>query len=76
MLYKTLQGLAQDIVELMMQPDYLALLRLVIAESTRFPHLGELFGKPYPPAPKRIAAIMDLFVRLELNLWKQQPKRT
>ncbi len=100
-----------------MQPDYLSLLRVVIAESTRFPHLGELFrktvpeqaiaaisevlkrlrekglvakiddeaaarmllgslltyaildgvlssdGNPHPPAPKRIAAITDLFVR-------------
>jgi len=116
-LHKILQRLAQEIVELMMQPDYLALLRIVIAESTRFPHLGEVFkktvpeqtiaavsellarlrekglvakiddeaaarmllgslltyavldgvlssdGEPHPPAPKRIAAITDLFVR-------------
>jgi TetR/AcrR family transcriptional repressor of mexJK operon len=116
-LHNTLQRLAQDIVEVMMQPDYLALLRIVIGESTRFPHLGELFrktvpeqaiaavsallarlrkkglaakiddeaaarmflgslltyavldgvlsvdGKPHPPAPKRLAAMTDLFVR-------------
>ncbi len=116
-LQKILQMLAQEIIGLMMQPDYLALLRVVIAESVRFPHLGEVFrktvpeqaivrfaqflkhlrekglatkfddeaaarmllgslltytlmdgvlssdGKPHPPAPKRIAAIADLFVR-------------
>ena len=116
-LQKVLRLLAGEIIELMMQPDYLALLRIVIAESTRFPHLGELFrktvpeqaiaaivellkrlrkkglaakideeaaarmllgslltyavmdgilsadGEPHPPAPKRVAAITDLFVR-------------
>lgn len=116
-LHRTLQRLAQSAVELMMQPDYLALLRIIIAESTRFPHLGEVFrktvpeqtlaavsellarlrkkglvakiddeaaarmllgslltyaildgvlssdGVPHPPAPKRVAAITDLFVR-------------
>ncbi len=116
-LQKFLRQLAKEIIELMMQPDYLALLRIVIAESTRFPHLGELFrqtvpeqaiasivvllkrlrrkglvamiddeaaarmllgslltyavmdgilsseGEPRPPAPKRIRAIADLFVR-------------
>ncbi len=116
-LQKVLRLLAGEIIELMMQPDYLALLRIVIAESTRFPHLGELFrktvpeqaisaivellkrlrkkglaakiddeaaarmllgslltyavmdgilssdGEPHPPAPKRVAAITDLFIR-------------
>ncbi len=116
-LRKLVRTLAREISLVMMRPDYLALLRVVIAESTRFPHLGELFkktvpeqaiaavsqllkrlrkkglvakiedeaaarmllgslltyaildgvlssdGKPRPPAPKRIAAIADLFVR-------------
>jgi AcrR family transcriptional regulator len=61
-LHKTLQGLAQDIVVLMMQPDYLALLRIVIAESTRFPHLGELFRKTVPE--QTIAAVSELLARL------------
>lgn len=116
-LEKVVRALVAEIIETMMQPDYLALLRIVVAESTRFPHLGELFrrtvpeqgiasivellkrlkkkelaadidaeaaarmllgslltyavmdgilssgSKPRPPAPKRIAAIADLFVR-------------
>jgi len=116
-LRRVLRMLAQEIIGMMMQPDYLSLLRVVIAESTRFPHVGEVFrktvpeqaiaaisevlkrlrekglvakiddeaaarmllgslltyaildgvlssdGNPHPPAPKRIAAITDLFVR-------------
>jgi TetR/AcrR family transcriptional regulator, mexJK operon transcriptional repressor len=116
-LQRLVRTLAREISLVMMQPDYLGLLRVVIAESPRFPHLGELFkktvpeqaigavsdllkrlrkkglvtkiddeaaarmllgslltyaildgvlssdGKPRPPAPKRIAAIADLFVR-------------
>ncbi len=61
-LHKTLQRLAQEIVELMMQPDYLALLRIVIAESTRFPHLGEVFRKTVPE--QTIAAVSELLARL------------
>ena len=31
------------LLETMMQPDYLAMLRLIVAESPRFPELGDLF---------------------------------
>lgn len=61
-LQKVLRQLAGEIIELMMQPDYLALLRIVIAESTRFPHLGELFRQTVPE--QGIAAIVELLKRL------------
>jgi TetR/AcrR family transcriptional regulator of autoinduction and epiphytic fitness len=40
--------LTQQIVSLMMQPDYLALLRVIIAEMPRFPQLGRLFYEAVP----------------------------
>ena len=62
-LQKILRRLAAEIIELMMQPDYLALLRIVIAESTRFPHLGELFRQTVPE--QAIRSIVELLKRLE-----------
>lgn len=59
---KVVRRLAAEIVETMMQPDYLALLRIVVAESARFPHLGELFRKTVPE--QGIAAIVALLGRL------------
>lgn len=61
-LQKVLRKLAAEISLLMMQPDYLALLRIVIAESTRFPHLGELFRQTIPE--QAISAIIELLKRL------------
>ena len=61
-LQKVLRRLAKEIAETMMQPDYLALLRIVVAESTRFPALGELFRKTVPE--QGIAAIVELLKRL------------
>jgi TetR/AcrR family transcriptional repressor of mexJK operon len=61
-LQKALQTLAQEIIHVMMQPDYLALLRIVIAESARFPQLGELFKKTVPE--QAIAAVSGLLSRL------------
>jgi len=61
-LQKVLRRLAEEIIELMMQPDYLALLRIVIAESTRFPHLGELFRQTVPE--QGINSIVELLKRL------------
>ena len=40
----TLHGL----LETMLQPDYLAILRLIVAESPRFPELGDLFRHTVP----------------------------
>ncbi len=39
---------AQRIVETMMQPEYLAILRLIMAELPRFPELGTLFRQTVP----------------------------
>ncbi len=61
-LRKVLRLLTSEISLLMMQPDYLALLRIVIAESTRFPHLGELFRETVPE--QAIASIVELLKRL------------
>ena len=61
-LQKIVRRLAGEIIETMMQPDYLALLRVVIAESDRFPHLGELFRKTVPE--QGIASIVELLRRL------------
>src|SRR5260221_9740319 len=43
-----LRTTAQGIVETMMQPEYLAILRLMIAELPRFPELGTLFRQTLP----------------------------
>ena len=61
-LRKALRVLGLEIVGLMMQPDYLALLRVVFAESRRFPHLGELFRKTVPE--QTVAAVSQLIARL------------
>lgn len=42
-LREALLALAQRIVRTLVQPDYLALARVVIAETPNFPHLGRLF---------------------------------
>jgi TetR/AcrR family transcriptional regulator, mexJK operon transcriptional repressor len=45
---QALIDLAQRIIRSTMQPDYLALMRIVIAESTRVPQLGTLFRSLIP----------------------------
>jgi TetR/AcrR family transcriptional regulator, mexJK operon transcriptional repressor len=47
-LQKVLVHLAQTIVASLMQPNYLALVRIIIAETPRFPHLGSLFRSTVP----------------------------
>jgi TetR/AcrR family transcriptional regulator, mexJK operon transcriptional repressor len=42
-LSKSLTLLAREILSLMCQPDYLPLIRMIIAEAPRFPQLGTLF---------------------------------
>lgn len=59
---KVLRRLVGEIAETMMQPDYLGLLRIVIAESARFPHLGELFRKTVPE--QGISSIVEFLKRL------------
>jgi len=41
-------ALAQNIVEQLMQPEYLALLRVIFNETPRLPQLGELFRRSVP----------------------------
>lgn len=50
-----LTTLAHEILALMSQPDYLPLLRILIAETARFPELGPLF---FATVPQRGLAII------------------
>src|SRR5215467_8601012 len=43
-----LRATAQGLLETMMQPEYLAILRLIMAELPRFPELGTLFRQAVP----------------------------
>lgn len=43
-----LSRLAQKLMSTIMDPDYLALLRTIIADSHRFPKLGEIFRSTVP----------------------------
>ena len=43
-----LRAVAQDILENVLQPDYLALMRITMAELPRFPELGVLFRQTVP----------------------------
>ncbi len=45
---QALTFLAQNLIANVMQPDYLALMRVVIAETPRLPHLGALFRAAVP----------------------------
>jgi TetR/AcrR family transcriptional repressor of mexJK operon len=47
-LRRDLVELAQKMLGVMMQPDYLALLRIIIADVPRFPRLGGLFRSTVP----------------------------
>ena len=42
-LHQALTILAREILSMMSQPGYLPLVRMIIAEAPRFPHLGTLF---------------------------------
>jgi AcrR family transcriptional regulator len=48
MLRQALTTIAHEILLIMMQPEYIALLRIVIAEMTHFPQLGSLFRQTVP----------------------------
>jgi TetR/AcrR family transcriptional repressor of mexJK operon len=43
-----LSTIAREILSIMIQPEYLALLRMIIAETPRFPQLGTLFRANVP----------------------------
>jgi TetR/AcrR family transcriptional regulator, mexJK operon transcriptional repressor len=47
-LRQALATVAREILTIMIQPEYLALLRVIIAETSRFPQLGPLFRATVP----------------------------
>lgn len=47
-LREMLVGLASRVASIMMDPDYLALLRTIIADTHRFPQLGEIYRSTVP----------------------------
>ena len=47
-LRQVLTQLSRDIMSMMSQPEYLALVRMIIAEAPRFPQLGTLFISTVP----------------------------
>jgi TetR/AcrR family transcriptional repressor of mexJK operon len=59
-LRQALTTLANEILSLMRQPDYLPLLRILIAETARFPELGPLF---FAAVPQRGLAIITSLLR-------------
>ncbi len=60
---RLLSALAARISAAMFQPDYLALVRITIAEAPRFPELGALFRQRVPE--RALAAVEDLFRRAQ-----------
>jgi TetR/AcrR family transcriptional repressor of mexJK operon len=53
-LREMLVGLAGRVASIMMDPDYLALLRTIIADTHRFPQLGEIYRSTVPERGFRI----------------------
>lgn len=64
-LHETLVGLANKLMSTIMSPEYLALLRTIIADSHRFPQLGELFRSTVPQVG--IKAGSDMIRRAQEN---------
>ena len=59
-LREMLVGLASKVASIMMDPDYLALLRIIIADTHRFPQLGEIYRSTVPERGFRIfLALME-----------------
>lgn len=57
-----LLSLAHELVAIMMQPEYLALLRIVVAEVPRLPHVGALFRSAVPA--QSLASVAELLGQL------------
>ena len=57
---QVLTQLSREILSLMSQPDYLPLVRMIIAEVPRFPQLGTLF---FSTVPQRGLAIITALLR-------------
>jgi TetR/AcrR family transcriptional regulator, mexJK operon transcriptional repressor len=57
-LQKVLTAFAQQAVTGLMQPEYLALVRLVVAEMPKFPQLGDIFRTAGPERGLRTLALL------------------
>ncbi|MGB3633224.1 MAG: TetR/AcrR family transcriptional regulator [Rubrobacteraceae bacterium] len=57
-LHEALLGLAKKLIATIMAPDYLALLRTIIADSHRFPKLSEIFRSTVPERGLREGSAM------------------
>ena len=66
-LHRVLRVVAREILALMIQPEYLALLRVIIAETPRFPQLGPLFRAAVPERGLQLVTSLLLQAR-ERNL--------
>ncbi len=55
--------LAQELVAVMMQPEYLALLRIIVAETPRFPQVGALFRSTIPE--RSLASLAALLKQMQ-----------
>jgi TetR/AcrR family transcriptional repressor of mexJK operon len=54
-----LQAIARQVVETMVQPEYLSIFRLMLAELPRFPELGPLFRQTVPePATNALLLLL------------------
>ena len=59
-LHQALTTIARAILSMMSQPEYLALLRVIFAEATRFPRLGSVFRAT---VPQRGLALLTALLR-------------
>jgi AcrR family transcriptional regulator len=64
-LHLALTTLARELLSLMIQPDYQALVRMVIAETPRFPQLGRLYRVTVPE--RGLAILTDLLRQASEN---------
>lgn len=56
----TLRGFARTLLDIVLQPSVLALHRLIIAESARFPEVGEIYYRVGPErGNRRLAEYLD-----------------
>lgn len=59
-LRRALDSLARGLISGLMDPDYVALVRVVIAETRRLPHLGRLFRSAVPERVlKNVSALLE-----------------
>lgn len=62
---RLLRSLGRDFLTLMLQPSSLALYRLIVAESTRFPEIG---GAIYAEGPGRLISVLADYLAWETRI--------